>query len=313
MKETLKGPADWQASVIAVPPFARNENLVFAPEANRALIRYLEAGGISIIMCGGNANFYNIALSEYEAVVDFLAEAVAEDTWVIPSIGPAFGTMMDQVAILARKRFPTAMVLPTTANMTQEGLDRAIRLASDRLGYPLVLYVKDESYLSVERIAGLDRDGYLLFVKYAIVRENPSVDAFLERLVAAIGTDKIVSGIGERPTIAHFREFGLEAFTTGSGSVAPANSMRLLRALKAADYAEAERIRQTFLELEGLRDRHGPAFVLHEAVTLGGIGNMGPMMPLMSNIAPELRDPVRKATQALMAVEAGLGHAAAAG
>jgi dihydrodipicolinate synthase/N-acetylneuraminate lyase len=312
MKETLKGPADWQASVIAVPPFARKKNLVFAPEANRALIHYLEAGGISIIMCGGNANFYNVALSEYEGILDFLTEAVAGETWVIPSIGPAFGTMLDQATILSRKRFPTAMILPTSANMTQEGLDRAIRLTSDRLGFPLVLYVKDENYLSVDRIAGLDRDGYLLFVKYAIVRGDPAVDAFLERLVAAIGTDKIVSGIGERPTIAHFRKFGLGAFTTGSGSIAPANSMRLLRALKVPDYVEAERIRQTFLKFETLRDQHGPAFVLHEAVTLGGIGDMGPMMPLMSNIAPELRDPVRIATRELMAVEARLGNEAVA-
>ena len=52
---------------------------------------------------------------------------------------------------------------------------------------------------------------------------------------------------------------------------------------------------------------------MHEAVTLSGIGDMGPMMPLMSNIAPELHDPVRRAAQGLMAVESGLGHAQAAG
>jgi dihydrodipicolinate synthase/N-acetylneuraminate lyase len=88
--------------------------------------------------------------------------------------------------------------------------------------------------------------------------------------------------------------------------------VRLLRALEAADYAEAERIRQTFLGLETLRDRHGPAFVLHEAVTLTGIADMGPMLPLMSNIGPELRDPVRRAAADLMAAEAAPGHAAMA-
>ena len=79
MKEALEGPSDWQASVIAVPPLARTDDLVLAPAANRALIRYLEAGGISIIMCGGNANFYNVAMSEYEGILDFLAETVARD------------------------------------------------------------------------------------------------------------------------------------------------------------------------------------------------------------------------------------------
>lgn len=312
MKQEIKGPADWQSSVISVPPLARTPDLMLAHDANRALIRHLEAGGVSIIMCGGNANFYNVAMSEFEDILDFLAETVAADTWVIPSIGPAFGNMRDQAAILARKRFPTAMVLPTTANMTQDGLERAIRFTVDALGFPLVLYVKDEVYIDVERIARLERDSCVLFVKYAIVREDPSNDAYLDRLIDAIGVDKIVSGIGERPAVAHFRSFGLKAFTTGSGSVAPANSMRLLKALKASNYDDAERIRKTFLPLETLRDDHGPAYILHEAVTLAGIGDMGPMLPLMSNIGAELREPVNTAVIDLMKVEASLGNAVAA-
>lgn len=305
MKETLTGPSDWQSSVIAVPPLARTPELKLAKDANARLIKHMEAGGISIIMCGGNANFYNVAMSEYEEILDFLAETVADETWVIPSIGPAFGTMMDQIEVLARKPFPTAMILPTTANMTQTGLVRAIRLAHERLGYPLVLYVKDEGYLSIEDIAELDRDGCLLFVKYAIVRDNPERDAYLDDLIAAIGIEKIVSGIGERPAVTHFRTFGLRAFTTGSGSVSPTHSMRLLQALKARDFDKAEDIRQTFLEIETLRDNHGPAYVLHEAVSLAEIADMGPMLPLMSNIPDELREPVRVAARDLKALEAG--------
>ncbi|OSQ55729.1 hypothetical protein MCRY_20145 [Marivita cryptomonadis] len=305
MKETLNGPSDWQSSVIAVPPLARNADLTLAKPANAKLIHHMEAGGISIIMCGGNANFYNVALSEYEEILDFLSQTVAADTWVIPSIGPAYGTMMDQAAILARKKFPTAMVLPTMANMTEAGLVRAIRLAHEKLGYPLVLYVKDEGYLSTASIAELDWDGCLLFVKYAIVRDTPETDDVLNSLIDAIGADKVVSGIGERPAIAHFRTFGLNAFTTGSGAVAPAHSMRLLQALKAADYDAADRIRRTFLDLETLRDRHGPAFVLHEAVTLAEIADMGPMLPLMSNIAADLRAPVQSAARNLMAASVG--------
>ncbi len=57
MKETLTGPSDWQSSVIAVPPLARSADLKLAKSANSTLIRHMESGGISIIMCGGNANF----------------------------------------------------------------------------------------------------------------------------------------------------------------------------------------------------------------------------------------------------------------
>ena len=107
--------------------------------------------------------------------------------------------------------------------------------------------MKDENYLSVDRIAGLDRDGYLLFVKYAIVRDDPAVDAYLE--TASCRHRRRQDRQRHRRT-ADDRPFpGLRAQRLHDriGLVAPANSMRLLRALKAADYAEAERIRQTFL------------------------------------------------------------------
>jgi dihydrodipicolinate synthase/N-acetylneuraminate lyase len=309
MRTTLEGPADWQASVIAVPPMARTKEFDFAADPNRRLVRHLEAGGVSVVMCGGNANFYNIAISEYEAILDFLEAEVGVETWVIPSIGPAFGTMRDQAAILARRKFPAAMVLPTSANMSSAGLDKAIRYTVDRLGQPLVIYAKTESYLSVDQIAALDRDGCILFVKYAIVREDPEVDDFLSRLVDRMGTERIVSGIGERPALAHFRKFGLKAFTTGSGSVAPASSMRLLASLKAKDYETAERIRQLFLELETLRDRHGPAEVLHAAVTLAGVADMGPVLPLMSEIPEHLMADVAKAAKRLRSVDAAAERA----
>jgi len=312
MREKINAPNDWHSSVIAVPPLARTADLRLAQEANRRLIRHLEAGGVTTIMCGGNANYYHVAVSEYEEILDFLAENVAPDTWVIPALGPAFGTMQDQSAILARKRFPTAMVLPTSANMTQDGLDRALRIIVETLGYPLVLYVKDENYLAVDRIGRLDRDGGLLFVKYAIVRQDPADDPFLAALIDEIGSDKIISGIGERPTVVHFQSFGLRGFTTGSGCLAPASSARLLNLLTAGDYSAAERMRHTFIELETLRDTHGPAYVLHEAVTLGGIADMGSMLPLMSNLPPDLHAPVRHSALNLMAandrlVQSGAG------
>jgi dihydrodipicolinate synthase/N-acetylneuraminate lyase len=303
MRTTLNGPAEWQSSVIAVPPMARTKDLDFAADPNQRLIRHLEAGGISIIMCGGNANFYNIAISEYEEVLDFLEETVGPDTWVIPSIGPAFGAMRDQATILARRKFPAAMVLPTTANFSPVGLERAIRYTADKLNQPLVIYAKTEGYLSVDQIAALDRDGCVLFVKYAIVREKPEIDDYLTRLVDAIGTDRIVSGIGERPALAHFQKFGLKGFTTGSGSVAPASSTSLLSALKAKDYARAEQIRQRFLELENLRDTYGPAEILHAAVTLADVADMGPVLPLMSEVSDDLLPDIAAAAKRLKAGE----------
>src|SRR5215471_17767893 len=101
---------DPRNKVFAVPPFARHPDLTPNRAANAALIRHIEAGGVRALMYGGNANFYNLGLYEYGAVLDMLAELAAPGTWMIPSVGPDFGKMMDQVELLRVRPFATAMV-----------------------------------------------------------------------------------------------------------------------------------------------------------------------------------------------------------
>ena len=107
---------------------------------NAKLIRHIEAGGVSTLLYGGNANFYNIALSEYETVLDQLEASAAADTWIVPSIGPYFGTALDQAAILAKRQFPTAMLLPTVAVSSPEGVQTAVLKIVEKFGKPIVLY-----------------------------------------------------------------------------------------------------------------------------------------------------------------------------
>ena len=61
--------------------------------------------------------------------------------------------------------------------------------------------------------------------------------------------------------------------------------MRILALCKDGRWDEAEEERAKFLPLENLRDAHSPIRVLHEAVTLAGIADMGPMLPMLSNLA----------------------------
>src|SRR5665213_4345511 len=95
-------------SVLAVPPLARNADLSLNEPQNLKLIRHIEAGGVRTLLYGGNANFYHLALSEYDAVLGMLAQSAGGDTLVIPSAGPAYGTMMDQAKILSRHQFPVS-------------------------------------------------------------------------------------------------------------------------------------------------------------------------------------------------------------
>lgn len=301
MKQGSVTTADLARSVLAVPPIARRADLSLAPQANRALIAHLQDGGVSTLLYGGNANFYNVGLYEYAALLDFLAEAVAAETWVIPSAGPDFGKLMDQAKVLRERAFPTAMVLPPSSACTPDGAERAIRAFADAFGRPVIVYIKSEGFLTPMHVERLAVAGVVAAVKYAIVRDDPARDPFLAELVQRIDRTRIVSGIGERPAIVHLREFGLAGFTSGSVCIAPRGSMALLAALRAHDDATAERVRTAYIPLEDLRDALSPIVVLHEAVTLAGIADMGPILPMLSNLAVAEHPRVRAAAMALLA------------
>lgn len=299
MKTTIT-PTDIHRSVISVPPLCRDASLKVCAAENVKVIRHIEAGGVTTLLYGGNANFYNLALSEYAATLDLLAEHAAEETWVVPSVGPYFGTMMDQADVLKTRKFPTAMVLPTVAVSSPEGVRVAVMKFVERAGIPAVLYVKDEKYVTPQVVKSLVEAGVISWIKYAVVRENPAVDPLLRAIVEVVDPQLIVSGIGEQPAIAHWTTFGIRAFTSGCVCVAPRRSQEMLCALQGGDLAKAETIRARFNSLESLRNAHGPIPVLHHAVSLAGIAETGPLLPLLAGLGDELLGPIRDAAAGLL-------------
>ena len=300
MKTSPVSKADLHRSVISVPPLCRNSSLRPDAVENSKLIRHIEAGGVSTLLYGGNANFYNIALSEYEEVLGQLEAAAAADTWVIPSIGPQFGTAIDQAAILKGYKFPTAMLLPTLAASHPEGVRNAIPRIAEKAGIPLVLYVKDQGYVTPAVVRALVDTGVISWIKYAVVRENTAEDPLLAAIVDEVGTDLLVSGIGEQPVPAHWNHFGIRSYTSGCVCVAPALSQRMLLAMQAGDAATAEKIRLLFRALEELRNANGPIAVLHLAVALAGIAKTGPQLPLLTDVAEGIHGDIQAAALKLL-------------
>ncbi|MEZ2352405.1 dihydrodipicolinate synthase family protein [Caballeronia sp. RCC_10] len=293
-------------SVMAVPPLARRADSTLEPAQNRAPIRHIEAGGVRTLLYGGNANLYHVAVSEYRELLDMLAESADSQTRVIPAIGPDYGKMLDQAAILAQTQYRTAMVLPLAGFTTPQGVATGLRRLTDRAGMPFTLYIKSEDYIDVDTLAALVADGTLLAVKYAIVRADPSSDPYLRRLLQSVPASQVVSGMGERPALIHTRDFGLAAWTTGSGCIAPHAVMALLRAAKSGDTAAAQPLYDRFLPLETLRDGISLIRVLHDAVTLSGIADMGPILPLLSNTPDHALPAVEKEARALLAFDRSL-------
>lgn len=300
MKTTPITKADLSNSVIAVPPLCRNEDLSLADAENIKLIRHLEAGGIRTLLYGGNANLYNIAPSEFPKLLTILAENAGPDTLVVPSVGPLYGNILDQAAILRDFQFPTAMILPTLFPSKPAGVAKAVRHFVERSGLPAVLYIKDDAYVTPEIAAELVNDGLISWIKYAIVREDPTQDPYLSKLVTLVNPDLIVSGIGEQPAVVHLRDFGITGFTAGCVCVAPKLSMDLLRAIAAKDYAKAAEIQAIFKPLEDLRNAHSPILVLHHAVALAGVANTGPVLPLLTELPADLLPAIEKAAKELL-------------
>jgi dihydrodipicolinate synthase/N-acetylneuraminate lyase len=277
--------------VFAVPPLARKssaqQEIDF--EQNNLIVNHIRKGGISRLLYGGNAFLYHLTLTECEQLIEWLSD-YARELSVIPSAGPAFGRAMDQARLLRRYPFACVMMLPCGDPRNAAGLERGYRRVADAAQMPLFLYLKDETNLGTDRAAGLDvvarlvNDGVCLGIKYAVTRSDPDHDSYLEALLERVDHRLVISGIGERPAVAHLRKWKLPGFTTGSGCLAPRLSQSLFEACLAEDFETAEKLRAKFIPLEDLRDAWGPARVLHAATDLSGIANPGEVPPYLSDL-----------------------------
>ncbi len=294
---------EFAASVLAVPPLARRSDLSLDEAENRKLIRHIEAGGHRTLLYGGNANIYHCSLHDYAKLLELLAANTAATTRVIPAIGPDFGKMMDQARLLRTSHYKTAMVLPMQGFTTSEGVADGISRFVDFTGIPVTLYLKSEGYVDIATLGRLVDEGRIVAVKYAVVRDDPVEDPYLQSLVERITTARVVSGMGERPALVHLSRFGLASFTTGSGCIAPRMSMLLLKALKQREVKTAEELHARFMPLEHLRESISLIRVLHDAVTLSGIADMGAHLPLLSASPAERWAEIKAQADVLAAFE----------
>lgn len=300
MKTSPFDPAHLNQSVFAVPPLARTSSLELSAEENAKMIRFLESGGVRSILYGGNAVFYHVRLSEYAGLLAMLADAAGPETTIVPSIGPAYGLAVDQVDALSDFPFPTVMLLPSRDVVDQPGIATGVRRLAERLGKPVVLYLKFDRWLDPQLIKSLESDGVISWIKYAVVRDDPSDDDYLRECLDVFPGERIVSGIGEQPAITHLRDFGVTGFTSGCVCVAPDRSMQMLRAIQRGDFETAESIRTWFRPLEDLRNEINPIRVLHHAVAVANIAQTGPLPPMLSDLPADVVEKISEAVGTMM-------------
>jgi dihydrodipicolinate synthase/N-acetylneuraminate lyase len=293
-------PAQLRSSVIAVPPLARDANYKIDAAENAKIIRHIESGGVRSLLYGGNAVFYHTRLSEYASLLAMLADAASDETVVVPSIGPAYGLAMDQVDVLADFDFPTVMLLPSRDVVDQAGIATGARHMAEKLGKPIVLYLKFDRWLDPAIIASLEADGVISWIKYAVVLDDPADDPYAKEVMDVFPKERMVSGIGEQPAIVHVHDMGMQGFTSGCVCVAPGKSMEMMRAIHAGDLETAESIRKWFLPLEDLRNDINPIRVLHHAIQEAGIATTGPILPMLSDLPADQIAKIAAAAKAMV-------------
>ena len=276
-------PADFTTSVVAVPPIALDTELRVEPDANVRLVRHIEQGGVNILLYGGNANLYHYDLARFADALAMMTASAAPGTRVIASIGPDHGKIVDQAPLVERAGLRNVMLLPVGFPSASAGVARGVKLAAGRLGFGVVLYLKRDMYLAPDAVERLVAEGAVRFIKYAVERDDPSKDAYLDAVISAVGRDRVASGMGETPIGDHIGRRGLATFTSGAVCIAPRAAMSLLWLYRSGRIAEADAAAQPFLAFERVRSQLGGIQVLHDAVGIAGIAPMGPLMPMLSN------------------------------
>ena len=79
--------------------------------------------------------------------------------------------------------------------------------------------------------------------------------------------------------------------------------MALLAAHRAGDTEEATRLSAPFLRFEQVRASINGFSVMHDAVTLSGIADMGPILPMAGNVPADKRAVVQQAVNDLVALD----------
>ena len=108
-------------------------------------------------------------------MVDQLEAAAAADTLIVAeSVGPYFGTAIVNCSSDpgAQESFPRGDVCCHTVAVKHAhgGSRRCSWKIVEKLGRPIVLYIKDQGYVTLDVVKSLVDAGAISWIKYAVVR-----------------------------------------------------------------------------------------------------------------------------------------------
>ncbi|ARQ71386.1 dihydrodipicolinate synthase family protein [Streptomyces marincola] len=246
------------ADVVAIPVSPFDEAGRLDRDVYRALLRRLLDGGVRTLTPNGNTSeFYCLTPEERRVEVELTVAEAAGAAQIVVGVGHDLPTAVAEARMAREAGAQMVMVhQPVHPYVSQEGwvaYHRAVAEAVPEVG--VVPYVRNPVIegASIGQLGAACPN--VIGVKYAVADPvrfaSVARDAGLDRFVW-------VAGLAELSAPGYFA-CGATGFTSGLVNVAPALSLEMLAALRAADYPAAMKVWEVIRPFEELRARQQSA------------------------------------------------------
>jgi 4-hydroxy-tetrahydrodipicolinate synthase len=278
------------ADVVAIPVTPYGEDGAVDLEAVRRLARRLVDAQVRVLTVNGNTGeFYSLSPQERRAVLTATSEAVGDDALLVCGVGLDLASAVADAEHALQHDVRLIMVhQPPHPYVSSEGwieYHAAIAKAVPDVG--VIPYIRNPAVSGsmLGRLA--QRCPNVMAVKYSV----PDATRFATVKHDA-GSEHMVwiAGLAE-PYAPAYWQAGARGFTSGLVNVAPRLSLEMLAALRASDYATANRLFAHVKPFEELRAADSSAdnvSVVKEAMAQLGLCRRD-VRPPISVLTPEKR------------------------
>lgn len=246
-------------------PFDSDLEVEYSKLKENAKILY-SAGVRTFLVSANISEYHSLSRNERIAVTESSVDALPSDTCVLAGVGGSTPEAQELIRAYDHVGVDAMMVMPPDHSYVHEqGLIRYYEKLSTATETPLVPYIKGFSP-SVSYLQNLTEVDGVVGIKYALK------DAVKLGAAISAGADDVVwvDGLAEPFAVSFWNE-GIEGFSAGVSNFRPEVGLELFKALTAADWDRARRIRNICLPYQNFREETGQNNTIAGAISVSAV------------------------------------------